>query len=125
MDFANAGPAQRARGSEHWSYDCAGCHGVEGEAGRAGPRRATSATVPQEPVVLTSERLARWGTASALFDRVRAHMPGDVAGQLSDRDYWDTIAFLLARHGTSLGDRALDADIAPSVRIHAASVGGE
>jgi mono/diheme cytochrome c family protein len=118
------GEAQRERGAALWAYDCAACHGAEGESGRGGPRRVTTAPIPPEPVAVSAARLARFDRARDAFDYVRKHMPADMVGELPEREYWDVLAFVLARHGVSLGDRALDADWAASVRLGAGREAG-
>jgi hypothetical protein len=79
----------------------------------------TKAALPPEPVPVASQ-LARFANARDVFDFVRSHMPVDIAGALPDREYWDVVAFMLARRGVGLGDRALDAESASSLKVGSA-----
>lgn len=122
----DAGQAQRAHGAALWAFDCAACHGAEGEAGRGGARRVTAAKLPAEPVPVSRARLARLANAQEAFDFVRRHMPADMMGELPESEYWDVVAFVLSRHGVTLGARALDSASAPSLRIgREADAGGD
>jgi mono/diheme cytochrome c family protein len=67
------------RGSTVYLAECAHCHDPGG-------------TAP----VLDRANLAAYETARGLFDYTRTTMPPDAPGRLTDEDYWDVTAYMLA-----------------------------
>lgn len=117
----SAAEQQRRRGASFWAFDCAACHGAEGDSGRAGPRRVTTAALPKEPLTVSTERLRTYANVHALVVYVRDHMPRDIAGELPAEEYWDVLAYVLARRGVDLGDAPLDEARAKTLRVGATS----
>lgn len=116
---ATLGEQQRRRGASYWAFDCAACHGPEGEAGRGGARRVTVAALPKTALPISTARLAGFANAHELMVYVREHMPRDIAGELPADEYWDVLAFVLARYGVELGDAPLDEPRAKTLRLGA------
>lgn len=84
-DGAGADPAaqeQVARGQALYVQHCFACH----LPGSVGPE-------------LTREVLAGMGTARALFNFIRTAMPQNAPGSLTDQEYWDILAHMLAETG--------------------------
>jgi cytochrome c553 len=123
-ETVSAAAQQRRRGASFWAYDCAACHGAEGESGRAGPRRVTAAALPKAPLPVSTQRLQSYANVHALMVYVRDHMPRDIAGALPADEYWDVLAYVLARRGMDLGDVPLDEARAKTLRVGATSGGG-
>ncbi len=73
---------QLARGRGLYEQHCVRCH-------------AQGGTAPE----LTAEALAPMGTAQTLFSFVRVAMPQDRPGTLTEQEYWDILAHLLAANG--------------------------
>jgi mono/diheme cytochrome c family protein len=103
--FAQSAPAsggvytaeQAERGRRLYIRDCAECHGptlagAEGGSALAGP-----------------EFLARWEKKSVgeLFELVRKTMPDSAPGSLSERQYFDLIAYLLRENAVPAGPAEL------------------
>lgn len=78
---------QVAIGKAVFLAQCAKCHGDTGE-GKIG-----------RPLVAPWDPLAGYRTADNLFAYVSRTMPFDNPGSLTEREYWDAIAFLLDANG--------------------------
>jgi hypothetical protein len=53
-----------------------------------------------------------------IFDFVKANMPPNSPGKLSDQEYWAILAFDLKANGVDLAGKKLDATSAPGVVLH-------
>lgn len=73
---------QVARGQALYVQHCFACH----LPGSVGPE-------------LTRDLLASMGTARALFNFIRTAMPQNAPGSLTDQEYWDILAHMLAETG--------------------------
>ncbi len=71
---------QLERGATVYRRECQ-CHDVEGAIG----------------VTLSSRVLASYGTARRLFNYVQLAMPYQAPRTLPEQEYWDVVAFLVAR----------------------------
>jgi mono/diheme cytochrome c family protein len=78
---AESQATQIANGESIYRIECAQCH----EPGGTGPELNTAA-------------LAAYGTAGELFTYIQRTMPPDTPGSLSEQQYWDVTAYLLATH---------------------------
>ena len=98
--------AQATRGQEAYTGACAICHG----------RRLNGA--PEDPDMRSTPPLARarflriWEGRSlaTLFEYTRATMPEDNPSSLTEQEYVDVIAYMLAVGGMPVGDDELQAD---------------
>lgn len=88
---------QIAAGQQVFREICAVCHGDQGEGGE-GP-----------PLIGPGNFLADFRTAQGLFDFIREAMPNDDPGSLQDQQYYDVLAFLLARNNFNPGGLPVDA----------------
>ena len=86
--------AQATAGRAAYEMSCAGCHGADlrGVPALAGPDFASS-----------------WSTRSTrdLFNTIRASMPSDRPGSLSEETYLNVVAFILQSNGRTPGTQAL------------------
>src|SRR5688572_13081726 len=86
--------AQATAGRTAYDASCAGCHGTDlrGVPALAGPDFASG-----------------WGTRSTrdLFNTIRASMPSDRPGSLSEETYLNVVAFILQSNGRTPGTQAL------------------
>ncbi|HWN99218.1 MAG TPA: PQQ-binding-like beta-propeller repeat protein, partial [Blastocatellia bacterium] len=92
---------QAGRGKALYAKECASCHGQSLEG-----RPATA---------LAGERfMAKWGqgkhTIDDLYYITRTQMPYEKPGSLTEQQYIDIVAFILATNGYQAGTRALLAD---------------
>ena len=93
-------PAQQLeRGAAVYRRECQHCHDVEGAIG----------------VPLTSRVLASFGTARRLFNYVQLSMPYQAPRTLAGGEYWDVVAFLVARHALAPDTIILTPDVAAAV----------
>ncbi|MBI4505774.1 MAG: cytochrome c [Chloroflexi bacterium] len=105
VPLPTSGPSQAALGGAIYGQWCIACHGPQGEGG-VGPR-----------LIGAGQNLARYGTAQGLFDFVSVAMPQNEPRALSGEQYWQLVAFILARNGL-LDERApLAPQNAAQVRI--------
>ena len=104
---------QAERGRAAYAGGCGLCHG----------RRLNGA--PDDPDMQSMPPLARarflrnWGGRSlaTLFEYVRATMPEDNPGSLSDEEYVDVIAYMLSFGGMPAGEAELQPDPGPLARV--------
>ncbi|MDP9105539.1 MAG: PQQ-binding-like beta-propeller repeat protein [Candidatus Eremiobacteraeota bacterium] len=96
---APAGPghytrAQAASGAAVYTATCQQCHGVNLQ-GQSGPGLVGAAF---------RNYVGKSGTAATLEDFIAKQMPADKPGSLTQQQYLDVTAFLLARNGYPAGD---------------------
>jgi len=96
---------QDARGKKVHSGACARCHGLRLNG-------AGEPDMPPAPAIARATFLHKWAgqTLTALFDYVRTKMPPDNPGMLSDQDYIDAVAHILATSNIPAGDKELPPD---------------
>ena len=95
--------AQAERGSAVFRVACAGCHSADA----AGTTRPAPGAVRSSLLPLGGSRLARWGNARDLYDKMRRTMPAGAQGVLSRDAYVDILAFLLRELGVPAGSQPL------------------
>ncbi|HLH22485.1 MAG TPA: cytochrome c [Chloroflexota bacterium] len=113
---AQAGPAARAytpeqvaAGAEIYASSCASCHGARGEgAGRS---------APDAPLVVGPRALTGFRNAQELYDFTTDSMPQDAPGSLTDEQYWDVVAWLLAQNNISDASAPLGPSTAPGISL--------
>src|SRR3712207_2099549 len=76
---------QVARGEQAYSLACAFCHGNNLEGGEG-------------PALIGGGRMAPYVNAARLYQYTRGTMPLDAPGSLSEQQYYDLVAYLLARN---------------------------
>jgi mono/diheme cytochrome c family protein len=99
VSTASAPPAtldeQTAAGGKVYAERCASCHGKSGE----GKNKA--------PALVGPKALDDYKNAREAFDYVKANMPPNGPGSLSEQDYWSVVAFLVKTNELPLGDKVL------------------
>lgn len=92
--------AQADRGNKPYADQCASCHGVD-FTGSTGT-----------PALRGPEFVAGWDgkTVGSLYDYIRVMMPSGKTGVLSDQEYADVTARILAANGVSAGSIELTKD---------------
>jgi PQQ-dependent dehydrogenase (methanol/ethanol family) len=104
--------AQAARGGAVYMQSCSECHGAHLE-GQAGP-----------PLTGESfDALYGQGTAAELYDFTSRQMPQNAPGSLTQAQYLDVTAYLLARNGMPAGSAPLQISSLARTRVtvHAAT----
>ena len=101
-------PDQVTRGEGVWNRVCAECHGPD-------------STNLDAPLLLQPDSLRRFPHAAAAFKFVSESMPSETPGSLTQEEYWDVIAFLLANNGIGERDAPLGPDTAAAIPTRAQS----
>ena len=96
---------QASRGGEFYELECASCHRSDFQGSFEAPQLAGP------------NFLINWAesTPAELFDRIKATMPIDQPGRLSDQAYVNIVAYLLAANGVSASDVELSSTAATSI----------
>jgi len=98
--------AQAAQGGSVYAESCASCHGanLQGEAA---------------PPLIGQTLKAAYGTGTAaqLYDFISRQMPQNAPGSLSERQYLDVTAYILAQNGVPAGTAALGIESLSQVRL--------
>ena len=111
------GGDQVAQGQQLFGAKCATCHGAHGNDGKAPPLVGPNA-LPLDPPATAKFRKTQFHTAKDVYDFVKANMPPDAAGTLSDDETAAIIAFDLKANGVDLGGKKVDATTASSFVLH-------
>jgi cytochrome c len=111
-------------GQRLYTENCAKCHGGQGEGKTltSGMRAPPLVGVPQGALPLAPPPAAKFRknefrTVADVADFVVHNMPPDNPGSLSSDEYWAILAFDLKANGIDLGQRKLDATVAPTLTI--------
>ncbi len=96
---------------DHQTCTKSGCHGR-----RAAPDGFTMLTVP--PPLIGANSLPTFDNAFQLFYFIRARMPYQAPGTLSDQEYWAVTAFLADQHGGDASGEVVDEATAVNVKLH-------
>ena len=99
-------PDQVTRGEGVWNRVCAECHGPD-------------STNLDAPLLLLPDSLRRFPHAAAAHKYISESMPSETPGSLSQEEYWDVVAFLLAQNGVGAGDVPLGPETAASIPTRA------
>jgi mono/diheme cytochrome c family protein len=97
---------QVAAGEKVWGDSCTTCHGPAGE-GKG----------KKNPPVVGAKALGKFKTAADLEGFIKAKMPKDDPGTLTDEQAWAVAAWITSKNG-KLGDAALTAESAATVTLH-------
>lgn len=100
-EAAETQEAQVTNGEEVYTTHCAECH----EPGGTAP-------------VLDASTLAAYGSARELFEYTRRTMPPVAPGSLSDQQYWDVVAYLLAAEALLPGDALVGPETADEITFN-------
>ena len=110
-------PAQVARGAELFAAKCAGCHGNSGEGSAKAPAVVGATALPLDPPSSAKFRKSRFVNVADVATFVVKNMPPNAPGSLSEEDYFSILAFDLTANGIDLGEKKLDAALAPTLVI--------
>jgi mono/diheme cytochrome c family protein len=107
---------QVAWGQDLYGKHCASCHGDHGQGGGA------PAVVGKDALPLDNPsakfRKGQFHTAKDVFDFVKANMPPNKGGSLTDDEYAAILAFDLKANGVDLAGKHVDATTAASFVLH-------
>lgn len=110
--------AQVALGQKLYGEKCASCHGDSGEGKKAPAVVGISkGALPLDPPPTAKYRKQQFKTVADVADFVVKTMPPDSPGSLSADEYYAVLAFDLKANGIDLGDKKLDATLAPTLTI--------
>jgi alcohol dehydrogenase (cytochrome c) len=113
---ATAGGDPVAAGGQVYAKACAKCHG-EGGAGTAkAPPVVGADALPLDPRP-GAKRNVQFATAADVYTWVKAHMPGDDPGSLSEQDALAVIAFDLQANGAQVPS-PLTPEALATVKLH-------
>ena len=112
-----AGGDQVAMGQALFAQKCAGCHGDSGQGGKA-PPLVGAAALPLDPPATAKKRSVQFHTAADVFTWVKANMPANAPGSLTDEEYAAILAFDLKANGVNLADKTVDANTAGTIVLH-------
>ena len=101
--------AQVARGAAVFEQSCATCHGPSGNDGFATP-------------LLGTGTLVRFATTRELYDYTSATMPLAAEGSLTERQYLDVTAWLLAARGQATSAAELSLATLDDTPLHAGAM---
>ncbi|MDE2768499.1 MAG: cytochrome c [Chloroflexota bacterium] len=101
--------AQVARGATVFEQSCATCHGPNGNDGFATPLKGTGT-------------LVRFASTRELYDYTSATMPLAAEGSLTERQYLDVVAWLLADRGHATGAAELSLATLDATPLHAGAM---
>lgn len=110
---------QAVKGAALYTQHCAKCHGVMGEGTKKGPRVVDmdKGALSMNPPANAEKRKTQFRTVGDVAKFVKANMPGDEPGKLSDEDYFRILAFDLKANGVKLGNAHLDMSLAETMEI--------
>lgn len=105
--------AQAERGRAAYDGACSRCHGAKLDGAAVDPDMLPA------PPVAGSKLLRKWEGQSlaALFEYTRATMPTSNPGFLTDQEFADVIAYMLAASGAPASEIELPADVGTLARI--------
>jgi cytochrome c len=107
---------QIAHGQQLFGQKCAKCHGAAGQGGGAPPLVGPKA-LPLDPPPGAKHRTAKFHTGADVAVFVKANMPPDAPGSLTDEELTAILAFDLKANGVQLG-KVVDAQAAAGVVLH-------
>lgn len=109
---------QVAWGQELYGKHCASCHGDQGQGKGHAPPVVGKDALPLNPPAMAKHRSTQFHTAADVFAFVKATMPANKPGSLTDDEYAAILAFDLKANGVDLGGQHVDATTAPSFVLH-------
>jgi cytochrome c len=107
---------QVATGQSLYGENCASCHGASGEGKDKAPMVVGKGALPLDPRP-GSKRTAQFKTVADVATFVKASMPPNAPGSLTEEQYWAILAFDLKANGIDLGGKKLDGALATTLVI--------
>jgi mono/diheme cytochrome c family protein len=99
--------AQIRRGEAAFGKACAQCHGALGQGTSKGPGVTGMRALPLEPPPRARYRRSRFVTARDVYDFIRANMPPNDPGSLSELERVAVVAYQISTGPTSFGPQPL------------------
>ncbi len=109
--------AEVSEGGADYVAQCAKCHGATGRGTKDGPAVVGEGALPLNPPPGAKLRTSKFETAADVFDFMKAHMPADKPGSLSDNQYYAILAFDLKLNGVDLENKKVDPTTASTIRL--------
>lgn len=110
-----AGEGDATQGAQLYEWHCAGCHGSQGQGGKAmelvGDRSLLTSEYPDRGIAVY------WPHAPTLFEYVYRSMPPERPASLEADQLYSILAHLLVLNGLLDADRILDAQTLSSIRM--------
>jgi cytochrome c len=110
---------QVSAGQELYGQHCASCHGDSGQGSKDAPPLVglDSGALPLDPPAGAKHRKTQFRTVADVAEFAVKNMPAKAPGSLSEEQYWAILAFDLKANGIDLGEKKLDAAVAPTLEI--------
>ena len=115
---AGSSDDQVALGGKLYGENCARCHGAGGEGSAKVPAVVGKSALPLEARAPSQLRKTPFHTAGDVLQFVKANMPPNKAGALTDDQYAAIIAFDLKANGVDLGGKKIDESTARTFVLH-------
>jgi mono/diheme cytochrome c family protein len=109
---------QIALGAKLYGQSCASCHGNGGEGGKDAPAVVGMTALPLDPPAGAKHRTTQFHTGADVFAFVKANMPANAPGSLSDEEYAAILAFDLKANGVDMTGKHVDTASAASFVLH-------
>jgi cytochrome c len=109
---------QASVGAKLYGDHCATCHGADGKGSSKIPPLVGNKALPLDPSPQAQDRKGQFRTAADVFAFIKASMPPDAPGSLSDDDYWAILAFDLRANGVDSEGKKVDGSTAGSFTLH-------
>ena len=109
---------QVAQGAPLYVVHCAKCHGPAGEGIGKAPAVVGENALPLDPPPGAQHRTGQFRTARDVLDFIRANMPADKPGSLSETQYADILAFDLKLNGIDLHHERVNEENAANFVLH-------
>jgi mono/diheme cytochrome c family protein len=105
-------------GAKLYADNCASCHGPGGEGNAKVPAVVGKSALPLDPAPPSQARKSKFHTAADVFQFVKANMPPNKGGSLTDEQYAAILAFDLKANGVDMTGKKVDASTAPGFVLH-------
>lgn len=109
---------QIALGAKLYGQSCASCHGNGGEGGKDTPAVVGKSALPLDPPPIARHRKTQFHTGADVFAFVKATMPANAPGSLTDEEYAAILAFDLKANGVDMTGKHVDTASAASFVLH-------
>ena len=120
--------SQADSGARIYQHQCARCHGPNGEGkddsykGLRAPELIGGTALPCTPRTFQKIRTSDFRTVKDVYEFVSATMPADQPASLSAEEYWNVLAFILQRNGTTADATRLTDTASRQITLHSQCV---
>ena len=114
---------QAESGARIYQHQCGRCHKPNGEGkddsyrGLRAPELIGGTALPCKPRALQKLRMSDFRTVKDVYEFVSATMPADQPASLSAEEYWNVLAFILQRNGTTADNKRLTATTSREITL--------